>query len=73
MPMKTLAPRDLASPWTLQISEKEGYFVKSSNHLEIHFNAVYVMGCPKNTSTGLEGLFNFQVHEADRILFSSLP
>ena len=20
--------------------------------------------CPKNTSTGLEGLFNFQVHEA---------
>ena len=23
-------------------------------------NAVCVMGCPKNTSTGLEGLFNFK-------------
>ena len=22
------------------------------------------MGCPKEKSTGLEGLFNFQVHEA---------
>ena len=28
-------------------------------------NAVCVMGCPKNRSTGLEGLFNFQVHEAE--------
>ena len=27
-------------------------------------NAVCVMGCPKNISTGLEGIFNFQVHEA---------
>ena len=27
-------------------------------------NAVCVIGCPKDTSTGLEGLFNFQVHEA---------
>ena len=26
---------------------------------------LWVMGCPKNTSTGLEGLFNFQVHEAE--------
>ena len=28
-------------------------------------NAVCVMGCPKNRSAGLEGLFNFQVHEAE--------
>ena len=28
-------------------------------------NAVFVMGCPENTSAGLEGLFNFQVHEAE--------
>ena len=28
-------------------------------------NAVCVMGCPKNRSSGLEGLFNFQVHEAE--------
>ena len=26
-----------------------------------------VMGCPKDTSTGLEGLFNFQVHEAEKL------
>ena len=52
MPMKTLASRNLTLPWTLQISEKEEYLGKSSNHLEIHFNKVCVMGCPKNTSTG---------------------
>jgi hypothetical protein len=23
--------------------------------------------CPKDTSTGLEGLFNFQVHEAEEM------
>ena len=28
-------------------------------------NAVCVMGCPKDTSTGLEGQFNFQVHEVE--------
>ena len=28
-------------------------------------NAVCVMGCPKNRSSGLEGLFNFQVHEPE--------
>ena len=28
-------------------------------------NAVCVMGCPKNISSGLEGLFNFQVHKAE--------
>ena len=25
------------------------------------------MGCPKDQSTGLEGLFNFQVHEAEEL------
>ena len=30
-------------------------------------NAVCVMGYPKNTSTGLDGLFNFQVHEAEEL------
>ena len=28
-------------------------------------NAVCFMGCVKDTSSGLEGLFNFQVHEAE--------
>ena len=28
-------------------------------------NAVCVMGCPKEKPTGLEGLCNFQVHEAE--------
>ena len=28
-------------------------------------NAVCVMGCPKDMYSGLEGLFNFQVHEAE--------
>ena len=28
-------------------------------------NAVCVMGCPKNRSSGLEGLFNFQVPETE--------
>ena len=28
-------------------------------------NAVCVMGCPKNTSSGLEFLFNFQVYEVE--------
>jgi hypothetical protein len=30
-------------------------------------NADCVMGCPKEQSTGLEGLFNFQVHEAEEL------
>ena len=30
-------------------------------------NAVCVMGCPKDISSGLEGLFNFQVHEAEEL------
>ena len=30
-------------------------------------NAVCSMGCPKDTSKGLEGLFNFQVHEAEEL------
>ena len=28
-------------------------------------NPVCVMGCPKDIYSGLEGLFNFQVHEAE--------
>ena len=31
-------------------------------------NAVCGMGCPKNRSAGLEGLFNFQVHEASAVI-----
>ena len=30
-------------------------------------NAVCVMGCPKDNSSGLEGLINFQVHEAEEL------
>ena len=30
-------------------------------------NAVYVMGCVKERSSGLEGLFNFHVHEAEEL------
>ena len=30
-------------------------------------NAVCVMGCPKDRSPGLEGLFNFQVYEAEEL------
>ena len=30
-------------------------------------NAVCVMSCPKDDSSGLEGLFNFQVHEAEEL------
>ena len=30
-------------------------------------NAVCVMGCAKEQSIGLEGLFNFQVHEAEEL------
>ena len=30
-------------------------------------NAVCVMGCPKDNSSGLEVLFNFQVHEAEEL------
>ena len=30
-------------------------------------NAVCVMGCVKDKSSGLEGLFNFQVHEAEEL------
>ena len=30
-------------------------------------NAVCVMGCPKSTSTGLEGIFNFHVQEAEML------
>jgi hypothetical protein len=30
-------------------------------------NAQCVMGCVKDTSSGLEGLFNFQVHEAEEL------
>ena len=37
MPMKILAPRNLTSPWTLQISEKEEYSVKSSNQMSDTF------------------------------------
>ena len=35
-------------------------------------NAVCVMGCPKNRSSGLEGLFNFQVHEAEVLLLKKI-
>ena len=61
MPTKILEPRNSALPWTLQISEKEECFVKSSNNLEMYFNPVCILRCPKDESTGLEGLFNFQV------------
>ena len=30
-------------------------------------NGVCVMGCPKEKSTGLDDLFNFQVHEAEEL------
>ena len=30
-------------------------------------NAICVMGCPKDVSLGLDGLFNFQVHEAEEL------
>ena len=30
-------------------------------------NAICVMGCPKDRSPGLEGLFNFQVYEAEEL------
>ena len=30
-------------------------------------NAVCVVGCPKNRSSGLEGLLNFQVHDAEAL------
>ena len=30
-------------------------------------NATCVMGCPKERSPGLEGLFNFHVHEAEEL------
>ena len=29
--------------------------------------AVCMMGCPKDIFSGLEGLFNFQVHEAEEL------
>ena len=29
--------------------------------------AVCVMGCPKDISSGLNGLFNFQVHKAEEL------
>ena len=31
-------------------------------------NAVCVMGCPKDNSSGLDGQFNFQVHEAEAMM-----
>ena len=41
-------------------SEKSStFFLFQSISMAIHL--VCVMGCPKNISTGLEGLFNFQV------------
>ena len=30
-------------------------------------NAVCVMDCPKDVSSGLDGLLNFQVHEAEEL------
>ena len=30
-------------------------------------NTVCVMGCPKDNFSGLDGLFNFQVHEAEEL------
>jgi hypothetical protein len=30
-------------------------------------NAVCMMGCPKDIFSGLEGLFNFQVHDAEEL------
>ena len=30
-------------------------------------NAVCVMSCPKDISSGLDGLFHFQVHEAEEL------
>ena len=30
-------------------------------------NVVCVMGCPKDNSSDLDGLFNFQLHEAEEL------
>ena len=44
------------------------FFLFQSIPMAIHQGtAVCVMGYPKNTSTGLYGLFNFQVHEAEEL------
>ena len=32
-------------------------------------NAVCVMGCVKEQSSGLEGLFNFQVHKTEELWY----
>ena len=34
-------------------------------------NVVCVRGCPKKTSTGFEGLFNFHVQEAEMLRYNS--
>ena len=39
-------------------------------------NAICVMGCPKDRSPGLKGLFNFQVYEAEelkKIIYIFIP
>ena len=35
-------------------------------------NTVCVMGCPKDNSSGLDGLFNFQVHEAEELWWKNI-
>ena len=43
------------------------YLMQSTSMAIQQGNAVCVRGCPKKTSTGLEGLFNFHVQEAEML------
>ena len=44
------------------------FYLKQSISMAIQKgNAVCVRGCPKKTSSGLEGLFNFHVQEAEML------
>ena len=55
-------------PWMLLVKKLSTFFIFQSISMAIQQgNAVCVMGWPKNISTGLEGLFNFQVHEAEEL------
>ena len=50
-------------------SEKQStfYLMQSISITIQKGNAVCVRGCPKKTSPGLEGLFNFHVQEAEML------
>ena len=45
--MKILAPRNLTLPWTLQISEKEEYSVKSSNQMSYTTSILFIIKLTK--------------------------